>query len=283
MKTHLKTLRLIIFIGVASWIYVPVQTERILAISPIAAKSHWNFMSAILQVLTERGHHVTVFTPLPEGNRENYTEIDTSKVIEKRGFIKAEDIKKQFSSWTGIMKMINKFNRNGCQAIYENDAMKKIIADSNSFDVVIVDIVTSECGSYLSTLLNIPLVYIIAPPLVPYMERTVLGHYPNPAAVSHLFNDYSVPRTFVERFSNTVLLTYTSCLLNYINWSINEDDVQPFDKVEPTKPSIMFTNGHFITDASRPLPPNVIKIGGIHLKPRKKIPDVSKFTFITVL
>lgn len=30
-----------------------------------------------------------------------------------------------------------------------------------------------------------------------------------------------------------------------------------------------------MTDASRPLPPNVIQVGGIHLNPPQKIPNVS--------
>lgn len=38
--------------------------------------------------------------------------------------------------------------------------------------------------------------------------------------------------------------------------------------------SVLFVNQHFSFTAPRPLPPNVVEIGGIHIKPtRKKLPD----------
>jgi glucuronosyltransferase len=80
-----------------------------------------------------------------------------------------------------------------------------------------------------------------------------------------------------ERFTNTVLLFYTLLLLQYKSWSARIADKESFDQIEPIKPSIIFSNAHFITDAPRPIPPSVIQVGGIHLNPPKKIPDVSNF------
>jgi len=109
------------------------------------------------------------------------------------------------------------------------------------------------------------------------MERSVLGHYPNPAVVSHVLADHSVPRTAVERFKNTMLLFFTTVLLQFKGWLASIVDKQPFDLIEPVKPSIIFSNAHFITDAPRPILPSVIQVGGIHLSPPKKIPDVSTY------
>jgi len=66
-------------------------------------------------------------------------------------------------------------------------------------------------------------------------------------------------------------------LLKYKSWSDGIMDPQPFDQVEPVKPSIVFSNSHYITDAPRPLAPNLIPVGGIHLGRPRKIPDVSCF------
>lgn len=60
----------------------PVENARILAVETIGGKSHWNFMSAVLLSLTDAGHGVTVFTPFLDGQRVNYTEVDTSKTFE---------------------------------------------------------------------------------------------------------------------------------------------------------------------------------------------------------
>lgn len=67
---------LAVFVAVA--FLQPTTGYRILAVQPIAAKSHWNFMSAVLRSLSGAGHPVTVFTPFPEGDRPNYTEVDTT-------------------------------------------------------------------------------------------------------------------------------------------------------------------------------------------------------------
>ncbi|KAF0684737.1 UDP-glucuronosyltransferase 2B2-like, partial [Aphis craccivora] len=62
-------------------------------------------------------------------------------------------------------------------------------------------------------------------------------------------------------------------LLQYKSWSARLFDIQAFDQIEPIKPSIIFSNAHFVSDAPRPILPNVIQVGGIHLSPPKKIPD----------
>ncbi|CAI6344887.1 unnamed protein product [Macrosiphum euphorbiae] len=55
------------------------SSARILAVKTVEGKSHRNFMSGILRALVNSGHHnVTVFTQFTDGNRENYTEVDTT-------------------------------------------------------------------------------------------------------------------------------------------------------------------------------------------------------------
>lgn len=70
----------------------PMGIASILAIETIAGKSHWNFFSSVLRSLWDKGHNVTVFTPITEGNRENYTEIDTSGDLPKKRGIGLEDM-----------------------------------------------------------------------------------------------------------------------------------------------------------------------------------------------
>lgn len=253
-----------------------VKGERILAIEPIAGKSHWNFMKGILRALTDHGHHVTVFTPFPEGNRANYTEIDLSKEIVPIAIPKVDFEHKRLSENNAMIEFVHILSRNTCKIIYENEAVQNIMIDLNSnFDIIFIELMASECISYISTQVHIPLVYVTPPPIISYVERSVFGHYPNPAVVSHVLADHSVPRSLFERLTNTILLAYTTFLLQYKFWTASKIDTQPFDLVEPTKPSIVFSNAHYITDASRPLPPSVIQVGGIHLDPPKKIPEVS--------
>lgn len=59
-----------------------IHAAEILAITPIAAASHWNVMSSVLEVLISRGHKVTVVTSFSRKTpHENYTQIDVSKLV----------------------------------------------------------------------------------------------------------------------------------------------------------------------------------------------------------
>lgn len=54
---------------------------RVLAMLPLAAKSHWNVLDSVLQTLVARGHDVTAVTPfLKDRPVANYTEVDTSRL-----------------------------------------------------------------------------------------------------------------------------------------------------------------------------------------------------------
>ncbi|XP_022181664.1 UDP-glucuronosyltransferase 2B2-like isoform X2 [Myzus persicae] len=70
-------MKILVWALVGSYIQ-PASSARILAVETVGGKSHWNFMSGILRALVNDGHSVTVFTPFADGNRENYTEVDTT-------------------------------------------------------------------------------------------------------------------------------------------------------------------------------------------------------------
>lgn len=275
MITVDKLLKVTFYASVITCYFKSVESARILVISPIPGLSHWNFMTGINNALIDRGHHVTVLTPFLNGNRDNYTEIDVTKEITKSLRLDISFIRKSFTSTSDLIGFLYKQGRDNCKTVYKNEVIKNLIADPTSnFDIIYAAAGVSECVSYLSSKLNAPLVFITSPPLIPWFERTILGHYPNPAVVSHLMAPYCIPRTLIERFTNTIWTMYTSCLLRYNTWFTNRFDRQFFDMSEPVKPSLTFANTDCTADPSRPQLSSVIPIGGIHLRPPKKIPEV---------
>lgn len=105
----------------------------------------------------------------------------------------------------------------------------------------------------------------------------MLGYVPNPAAVSSLQADHAVPVTFRQRFFNTLLMSYNEVVVKVLHESLLKwTERRPHDSSAPVSPALLFVNGHYnITDTPSPRPPNVVNIGGIHLKPVEKIPGVS--------
>lgn len=269
--------------GLLQWAPVSVDGIRVLAVESIAGKSHWNFMRAVLRALTDSGHTVTVFTPFPDGGRENYTEVDMSPVFPIKLDLEVPEILEKFVHTTTLMPLVVTMSRILCNTIFDNDRMKAILRGDggdpdNDFDVILVEPLGSDCVSYMATRLGLPMVYLIPSPLITHYERDFLGHVPNPSAVSHLMAGHAVPESFVQRFTNTVLLAYTTFSVKYNTWRLARTDPRPYDFVTAVQPSAVFVNSHFISEASRPTPPNVIHVGGVHLEPPKSIPHVRKPT-----
>eukprot|EP00102_Acyrthosiphon_pisum_P014774 XP_008185009.2 PREDICTED: UDP-glucuronosyltransferase 2B2 [Acyrthosiphon pisum] len=238
--------------------WTPAGAANILAVQTIPGKSHWNVMRAVLQALTDRGHTVTVFTPFVDGDRDGYTEVDVSDKTETRLDLDAAFLIENYGTTRKLMANMVKVTRAGCDMIYEHRQMVDILngTSAQKFNLVVTEPLVSECVAYAAT----------------------PGHAPNPAVTGHVLFSRGVPETFAERFANLVLTVYCSTLTWYIEWQLRWADPRPYDIVDLVRPSIIFTNTHFITEPVRSLTPDFVQIGGIHLTPSKPIPkDILEF------
>ncbi|XP_060862529.1 UDP-glucosyltransferase 2-like [Metopolophium dirhodum] len=270
----------ILFFTISNFWILPVENARILAVETLGCKSHWNFMSAVLRSLTDTGHSVTVFTPLLDGDRDNYTEVDLSNNFP---ILMAKDMTATLAVYGHPIVYMNKktgLNRRYCDSVYGNRRFNDVIRGeyNEDFDVIIMEPLSVDCMSYLASTLNLPIIYVIPSPMITYAERTFTGHISNPAVVSNLLAQRAVPKTFVQRAVNTGLLAYSMLITVYDEWMLRVTDPKPYDLSPKVHPSIIFQNSHYITESSRPVLPNLVDVGGIHLKPPKSIPqDVLDF------
>ncbi|XP_022163253.1 UDP-glucuronosyltransferase 2A3-like [Myzus persicae] len=252
--------------------WTPAGAANILAVQTIPGKSHWNVMQGVLRALTDRGHTVTVFTPFIDGDRDGYTEVDVSAGLEVRVGINMSLITSIQSTRKVISYIVNSTKTN-CGVIFDHPQMQEIlIGRSRLFDVVFVDAIWSDCVSYVATVLRVPTIYVVPSPIVTYTERSFFGHFPNPAAVSNVLANYAVPKTLANRFTNVLQTVYGSWLLWSNEWWLRKSEPRLFDAVDLVRPSLTFTNTHFITEPPRPLTPGIVQIGGIHLTPPGPIP-----------
>ncbi|KAF0749977.1 UDP-glucuronosyltransferase 2B2-like isoform X1, partial [Aphis craccivora] len=83
---------------------------------------------------------------------------------------------------------------------------------------------------------------------------------------------------FSQRCINSALLVYSLISREYHEWIIKITQPQFYDSIEPL--SIVFVNSNHITEQSRPVPPNFIPIGGIHLSQPKNILKVKMSSYI---
>jgi len=249
---------------------IPVsEAARILAIETIAGKSHWNFMSSVLRSLTDAGHTVTVFTPFLDGGRTNYTEVDTSRDFPMKLEMDAMQTIKDFGEPFTLVKLLSGLSQMYCDIIHGNRKLVELLASGtrDRYDLLLVEPLSFDCVSYIAGTLGLPVIYLIPSPMITFTERLFTGHLSNPSSVSNILANHAVPATFVQRFTNTALLTYSLVRIKYDELVTWFTDTKSYSLAPTVNPSIIFQNSHYVTESPRPLTPNVIYVGGIHLKP----------------
>lgn len=268
-----KLIILIVIWVLAGLCIQPSSSARILAVETVGGKSHWNFMNGILQALVNNRHNVTVFTPFTNGNRENYTEVDTT--LGGAMQFMDMDLKQMMINMVTKIGDFVAMSRMQCDQVYKNSKMKEILSSERTdFDLLIIEFFASDCVSYIASKLNLPLIYVTPLPANALMDRTITGHVSNPSTVTEMFSFHSVSKTFIQRLTHIFLLIRFKIIKEYKELILKYTDPKQYDLIEPISPSLIFVNRHFITDASSPIPTNVINVGGIHLKTPQNLPEV---------
>lgn len=254
------------------------ESARILAVQTIQAKSHWNFMSAVLGALTENGHSVTVFTSFPDGNRENYTEIDMSALLPNKLNMDLTETRKMLPNQFLSLSFAFHFGRKNCDILYNHKPLNDILANdlNENFDAIIVQPIFSDCFSYITAISKLPLIFVFSCSTTMFSNNVVFDEFRNPAVVSSLMSDHRVPKTFLQRFSNTALWLYKNNVITVQQFIQQIVDPKPYDVINSRiVPSLVFLNSHYISDVPKPIVTNVVNVGGIHLNAVKSIPNVS--------
>ncbi|XP_050433220.1 UDP-glucosyltransferase 2-like isoform X1 [Adelges cooleyi] len=256
--------------------------SRILAVVPGQWASHWNVLRGVFRALTERGHHLTVFTFYSDGDRQNYNEIELTNAsfvnvgLDFQKMSKKTLLTTPLSAFSGLSYI----TRSICKIVYNDSRMIEILSQRENahFDLVITEPVCSLCVDYVAATLKMPMIYIIPSVMLTYLERALYGHMPNPAVSSHLIARYAWPNCFRDRLTNTLLYLGLSYVLASSETDLKKTNPQPFDNMQPGVSSLTFSNTHYITEPSRPLPSNIIQVSGIHLFSPKPIPtDILEF------
>ncbi|XP_026814746.1 UDP-glucuronosyltransferase 2C1-like isoform X2 [Rhopalosiphum maidis] len=250
---------------------------RILAVEPHGSKSHWQYMKSILDLLSTR-HQVTVITPLPAGDRENYTEIDASQVFPVYPVMDTVYMIEQFGSVVNMLPPMpeRSLERDICDAFFDFGPIRDLLrrGPDGRYDVVLLEPFYSPCLSYLAHRLCVPEIYAIPSSMITPMEMLIFGTEPNPSYVPNLLYNGASMDGFAQRLANVALFAYVKIVPWLTNVRMMYREPKSYDVPEVRhKPLLVFINTHFITESPRPFPVNMIQIGGIHLRPPGVLPD----------
>lgn len=254
--------------------------EKILVVAFVSTKSHMLTYRPLIEELAQRGHNVTVLSPLkPSKTMKNINEIltlDTEKF--KQGFItdpfkmKEKNLNKQpFENIEWFVKV--------CRETYDLPQVRQFMTES--FDLIFLQPMLNECALGLVYRIKAPLV-LFSPVSVPnFLANRFGNHFPF-SFIPNVFSGMPTEMTFYQRFYNIgfelyirgfVIFYYTPAIEAVYKEKVGKD--VPSVDVLLANASLILSNGHFSLHNPKPLLPDIVEVGGLHSRPPKPLPQVS--------
>lgn len=275
-----KQVWLVLVVSVTLVVRKCTDSASILALMPTTARSHWIVMEPFLQELAARGHQLTVFTTFPqERPLPNFTDVDFSyKLPTLVNAMSLNRIKETMPHPWGNTIFINKVGREMCTVMKE-PAFQQVF--TNKYDLVITELFGTDCMTYVAYKLGIPFISMTTTMSAPWAADR-LGLPDNPSYIPNFLVSFTPDMSLWQRTYNTAVLVYAKFMhLCVFSEQTRAQVVEYFQ--EPLPPlhevvantSLVLVNSFHCLAQSRPLPPNVVEVGGIHIRRRTPLPKVT--------
>jgi len=170
-----------------------------------------------------------------------------------------------------------------CDHVLQQDNIQKLIHSKDlHFDLVVVEAFINECFLGFAHKFNAPIIQTCTHGGENFMADWVGS--PNPYSyVPVEFLGYKDRMNFWERLHNTVVGALkhvgrqlihvpkqNAVMQKYFNYT---DNFPPVWELE-YKTSLVLLNSHFSLSYPKPFSPNYVQVGGMHVTPPKKLPQV---------
>ncbi|XP_059478833.1 UDP-glycosyltransferase UGT5-like [Neocloeon triangulifer] len=267
---------------------------RILGLFATPAKSHSRVFEALFQELAVRGHQVTFGSPFglqwpsnlnaSSKGKIDYVHLDDQGVLGSiMGNVvgpKRKPLSESLWLWTIAPDLCrNELNSPGLKPIIEAGKNKTI-----SFDLVIVESFFFDCFVPVARLFEAPLV-LFTSQWAPQWAHQAMGNPDSWATSPNMFLPYTHKMSFFERMHNVMHSATALLARKYLELPRQDKVVKEiFGGDFPTlanmekEAALMLINSHPITNSPHANLPNVVEVGGIHIKPAKSLDkDLQKF------
>ncbi|XP_035731371.1 UDP-glucuronosyltransferase 2B7-like [Vespa mandarinia] len=273
----------------------PDRKLNILGIFPHPGKSHFFVIQPILEELARRGHKLTVISYFPRTNSSKAKEPlpnykDISQIDEN--YIVSEDSvnlsKIRHLPIITLLKELNLLKNRGqisCDNGLSNPKVLELLRSNEKFDLIFLENFNTDCFLSLVYKYKIPFVGITTCQIMSWTNNHI-GNPDDEANIPSVFGHRKKPMSFFDRIANLLWIHIQNILFDFWNdWyhrvpaeKLFGSDLPKFKDIAK-KQSILLVNTHWSLHGSRPLLPNVIEIGGVHLPSSTKPlpPDIAKF------
>uniref|UniRef100_A0A7G3B3G6 Putative udp-glucuronosyl and udp-glucosyl transferase n=1 Tax=Lutzomyia longipalpis TaxID=7200 RepID=A0A7G3B3G6_LUTLO len=264
--------------------------ERILAIFPVPSKSNSIIGETLVRELKSHGHQITYVTPyrMREGS-EAVQEIFIDGTV---AFARNEEYLKELHQPHSVLETITQSIFGSAELVnftLSHKEVQKLLRSDASYDLLIVDSFMMDALLGFANHYKVPSVVVCTTASNKWTDELVGNPY-NPAYSPNLFLGSPNKMTFTERIVNALLSLFVEISYQYLYLPAQEAlyqrffaPLQPKDGKLPAledlihNVSSVFVNSHPGFHYPRALMPNIVEIGGIHIREPKKLPaDVDR-------
>ena len=262
------------------------SAAKILSISFVSSKSHFIVYKPLLHALADRGHEITIASPIaPDGERKNvkHYQLYNPEADVQTALPNMFELKEQTSSsiYTYLAnpfwQFITMFEA-GCKKGYESPIFEQV--KKEKYDLIIFTPLFNDCLYGLIHELNTTTVLLSQVAILPWVAET-FGAPTLPSFNPLLFYGFSDEMNFWERVINFVGIIYYQATLKLYYYPLAERLYRHY--VNPNAPSVreieknaslILVNSHINFVPPRPMMADIIEVGGMHMKPPKDLPKV---------
>ncbi|XP_046996465.1 UDP-glucosyltransferase 2-like [Schistocerca americana] len=259
---------------------------RILGLFDFPGKSHFMMFEEVLKALAARGHEVIVYSHNPQEKPiPNYKDVSLVGSLKgPPGGVTSKDKELGINNPYGTLKLLEVITVRSCEKVLQHPAMQALMKSNEKFDLIFTETFTTDCMLPFVHKFQAPNIAISSTPLMPWTADR-FGIPDNPSYIPVQSVSARDHMGFLERLSNTWYLKYSKWFFKtYIDTPTNQavkkffgDSLPPLSEIAKNT-SMLFVNTNPALNPPRPLVPAVVEIGGIHLKPKQKLPeDIQKF------
>jgi glucuronosyltransferase len=173
-----------------------------------------------------------------------------------------------------------------CDKVLQQKAVQDIIHSKDQhFDLIITEAFNNDCVLGFVHKFKAPLIQVVT-----FGGTAWMGDWVgNPSPYSYVpdpFQNFADRMDFCERVLNTIGITFQK-MSRFFYFLPKQQAIMEkyFGEFAPiptiselhSSTSLLLLNHHFSISYPRPLMPNVVQVGGMHVKPAKKLPEVSTY------
>nr|QPA18385.1 UDP-gluconosyltransferase [Trialeurodes vaporariorum] len=264
-----------------------VSGYKILGLFPYRGKSHFIMFESLMKGLAEKGHtvHVVSNYPLetPVGNYTDFSVAGSIRVLTGQlSLTKFDKFRTEIFGLTDLKWAYYAIKEH--EGVMNSSAIQRLMDSKERYDLIITESFIFDATLGFVNKFEVPFIFLSSCPMLAWTSSLVANPQ-NPAFIPNSLLHFSPWMTFLERLENTL-----GTLIQLIGWyqfhmSENQrimnkyfgSDTPPLLDIAKNV-SLVMVNTHSSFMGSRPFTPNVIEVGGIHVRPAKQLPqDIENF------